>query len=191
MHRLLQASILLDSAEEGEDQLQYARRIIDQLPDRYKLDAICKRCNDKKMGAQKAQEASDKFYLSLYLQVRTTFVDLSHPYQNHPVTAEGIIVGVGEKYLNCLIPSMGEDRRIYFEDIKEIKEAKYEESTKTNIIIWQDGTPQELRVMSEVKVRVSAKTRGEFDMNILDSWLILDEYSLNAKRMILLAPNAA
>lgn len=64
---------------------------------------------------------------------------------------------VGKTYLKCLVPSLGEDRQVFFADAVGMKEHSYDEKTQTNVVVWEDGTREEIKVLSEVLVTVSAK----------------------------------
>ncbi len=74
-------------------------------------------------------------------------------------------MSTGEKYLQCLIPELWEDRMIYFEDL-DIQSHSFDKETNRNIVIWRDEARQPIDAFSEVKIIVSAKTKGQPDVGI-------------------------
>ena len=90
VHRLLQAT--LDDDVDGFPMTQQ------------EIQAVADHCNDMRMAAKKAQERSDRVFLSLYLQ-------------RNPITsALGVCLGVGEKTFTCFVPSLGMSTRVFLQE---------------------------------------------------------------------------
>lgn len=103
---------MLDEAEQGmlaqpSESLQYDGQLqeaMSLLAGREKLGKISEHCNDRKLAARKAQEASDKVFLCLLLKAK-------------PVIKEAIVLGLSEKFISCIIATYGVEKRIYMEDL--------------------------------------------------------------------------
>lgn len=142
VHRLLQASLSIEQTNVIEEQ----KKIMSSLPERKALDRICTQCNTKKVNAQRAEESSDRIYLSLYFRA-------------HPLEAKGVIIFVGKDHITCLVPSMGINSEIFYEDIEGAKKI-----SKKDAILWDGDSTQELQLLTEVDVLVCAH---EKELNIM------------------------
>lgn len=130
------------------------------------------------------------------------------------MVTEAVVLSAGQSYLQVLVPSLGEDGRIYFEDQKyknpnkkkekkeknekkdkekkdkaekgqqvdavmaqidenrnkeewEIEGSTYDDAKLENVVIWPGGKKQVLKTLSEVRVLVCAKSKGQLDVDIL------------------------
>lgn len=89
VHRLLQAT-LDDTVDECLPQKQ--------------IHADAMHCNDKRMSSKKAQERSDRVFLSLYLK------------KNPIESALGVCLGIGEKTFTVFVPSLGLSTRVFLDE---------------------------------------------------------------------------
>jgi len=89
VHRLLQAT-LDDTVDECLPQKQ--------------IHADAMHCNDKRMASKKAQERSDRVFLSLYLK------------KNPIESVLGVCLGIGEKTFTVFIPSLGFSTRVFLDE---------------------------------------------------------------------------
>ncbi|KAL7550644.1 hypothetical protein ACHAWF_016364 [Thalassiosira exigua] len=90
VHRLLQATL--------DDE-------VDDFPlDQKEIHSAASHCNDMRMSAKKAQERSDRVFLSLYLK-------------EHPISSVlGVCLGVGEKTFTVFVPSLGMSTRVFLQE---------------------------------------------------------------------------
>lgn len=111
VHRLLQATI------EGPEAV--ARFGMSSA----QVHGVADHCNEKKMGAKKAQERSDRVFLSLYLKSK-------------PITgAFGIVISLGEKSFTVLLPSLGLEQRVFLDDHLDILTFTYDEKEDGDKVI--------------------------------------------------------
>mmetsp|Transcript_28395 Transcript_28395/g.58303 ORF Transcript_28395/g.58303 Transcript_28395/m.58303 type:complete len:1180 (-) Transcript_28395:105-3644(-) len=111
VHRLLQATL--------DDN-------VDEFPQNSsEIHAVASHCNGKKMAAKKAQERSDRVFLSLYLK--------SNPISS----ALGVCLGVGEKTFTVFVPSLGMSTRVFLEEHEDVFDVNaFEDSNgKRKIVI--------------------------------------------------------
>jgi len=108
VHRLLQATI--DGKEE-----------VDQfLLGEEDINAICERCNEKKVGSRKAQERSDMVFLALYLR-------------RNPMKSQlGVVLSVGQKAFTVFVPSLGVSTMLFLEEHQDW--IKFEATDENNIM---------------------------------------------------------
>merc|ERR1712008_345127 len=90
VHRLLQATL--------DDE-------VDDFPRTQKeIQSAALHCNDMRMSAKKAQERSDRVFLSLYLKT-------------NPISSTlGVCLGVGEKTFTVFVPSRGLSTRVVLQE---------------------------------------------------------------------------
>jgi DIS3-like exonuclease 2 len=125
VHRLLQATL----DEDGVSNFPLSQQEIHT--------AAC-HCNDMRMAAKRAQERSDRVFLSLYLK-------------HNPITSIlGVCLSVGEKTFTIFIPSLGLSTRVFLQEHDdEFTYNSYEEcpggkrriimQPKTNIVVGGGG----------------------------------------------------
>lgn len=112
VHRLLQATLDDD---------------VDDYPMKQKeVHEKAGHCNDMRMSAKKAQERSDRVFLSLYLK------------KNPIESVLGVCLGVGEKTFTIFVPSLGMSTRVFLqehEDEFNINAFEEESTGKRRIVI--------------------------------------------------------
>ena len=114
VHRLLAACLNVEPAPEftSED-----------------LEVIAGRCNDKKLAAKKAGEASVELYLGAFVR------------ECGPLTEDGIVVHVMHESVDVLVPDFGIIKRVYFKFCHEVKSFKFQEGHKSHpaevLITWK------------------------------------------------------
>lgn len=92
VHRLLQATLEGEEAVEG-------------FPlDQREVHDAADHCNEMRMSAKKAQERSDRVFLSLYLR------------KNPIESTLGVCLGVGEKTFTVFVPSLGCSTRVFLQE---------------------------------------------------------------------------
>ncbi len=116
VHRLLQAAISQDTTKSIEDLTSE----FSLLPSKDDLSKVAAHCNEKKLSARKAQEASGQLFLCVLLKDR-------------PVIDEAVVLGVGEKFLTVILSSFAIEKRIYLEDLHL---NKVEASGASVILYW-------------------------------------------------------
>ena len=93
------------------------------------LDVIAGRCNDKKLAAKKAGEASVELYLGAFVR------------ECGPLTEDGIVVHVMHESVDVLVPDFGIIKRVYFKFSDEVKSFVFQEGHKTRaaevLITWK------------------------------------------------------
>jgi len=77
------------------------------LPPLAELAECVRSCNEKKLAAKGAQEASQNAYLASYLEA-------------HPTDAPAVVFGVGAKSMSVAVPGMGLDARLFVDDMPRV-----------------------------------------------------------------------
>lgn len=104
VHRLLQAS--LDGKEAVRDFYQPEDEI----------QTISIHCNEKRMASKKAQERSDRVFLSLFLK-------------SNPIDSTlGVVVSIGEKAFTVFVPDLGISSMVYLDEHKDRYDVKVQKS---------------------------------------------------------------
>jgi exoribonuclease R len=124
-------------------------------------------CNEKKMGSKKAQERSDRVYLSLYVKDR--------PIRN----SMALVVGVGESSFTVLIPGMGIESRVYLMDHDDLFDYRAEdESSEEGKVISVTPNQQyvvdsnlewrvlKIKLLERVSVDIVCKEESPIDIKI-------------------------
>ncbi len=93
------------------------------------LDVIAGRCNDMKLAAKRAGEASVELYLGAFVR------------GCGPLSEDGIVVHVMHESVDVLVPDFGIIKRVYFKFCDEVKSFKFQEGHKTHpaevLITWK------------------------------------------------------
>lgn len=76
------------------------------LPTQASLQLQARYCNQQKLAAKNAQDASNRLFMCLYIKSRKRRIETA-----------GVLVGVGKKALDVFLPEFGFDRRIAYVDI--------------------------------------------------------------------------
>ena len=155
VHRLLQATL------DGPQAVKEYYQRMDEISN------VTDHCNDKRMAAKKAQERSDRVFLSLYLR-------------EHPIkSAMGIVVSVGEKSFTVFVPSLGLSARVNLEVHEHLIYESIGEIRRKIIVrrrgggaedgeegpMWTGGSePLEIRVFAKVAVACICKETSPIDV---------------------------
>ncbi|GMI02605.1 hypothetical protein TrST_g12441 [Triparma strigata] len=131
--------------------------------------AVAERCNEMKQAAKKAQERSDRVFLSIFLK-------------HNPIQSTmGVVIGMGEKSFTVLIPEIGAEGRVYLDDMKKrfhhkfvekgedgkktIKISPTEEHRVEKQLTWQN---LDVQLFKKIEVSVTCKEDPPVDIKI---WL--------------------
>ena len=160
MHRLLQAT--LDDAVDN------------YLMTQQEIQAAAGHCNDMRMAAKKAQERSDRVFLSLYLK-------------RNPISSTlGVCLGVGEKTFTVFVPSLGMSTRVFLQEHEDkFNSNAFEDSSGKRRIVIQpktsaDADPPasgdrsqsrswkslEIRVFTKLEVACTCKLQPPIDVRV-------------------------
>jgi len=130
VHRLLSATLQGDAS-------------LDNYPlTEQDLNSSAQHCNHKRMAAKKAQERSDRVFLSLFLR--------TYPIQS----ALGIVMSVGEKTLTVFVPSLGVRQKVFLDDHHHFEYTA--KKKKKQIILRHNGTENDCH-WDEVTIEIFAK----------------------------------
>lgn len=139
VHRLLQAT--LDEEVDGFPQTQK------------EIHAAALHCNDMRMSAKKAQERSDRVFLSLYLKT-------------NPISSTlGVCLGVGEKTFTVFVPSLGLSTRVFLQE--------HEDEFDMNAFEDDDGR-RRIVIHPKTNDVPGMQQPGNGESNTGDSWKSLD-----------------
>eukprot|EP01118_Nematostelium_gracile_P018621 TRINITY_DN8336_c0_g1_i3.p1 TRINITY_DN8336_c0_g1~~TRINITY_DN8336_c0_g1_i3.p1 ORF type:complete len:754 (+),score=236.92 TRINITY_DN8336_c0_g1_i3:352-2613(+) len=115
-----------------------------------KCGEVAEHCNEKKLLARRAQEASSELFLKLLIIA-------------HPHNSDAVVLSLGERFITCIVPTFNQEMKIWMEDLP-IKESKYNEKTGILHISWpqtvgdkKDPSPpiqQDISCYSLIPVRV-------------------------------------
>ena len=72
--------------------------------DRRTVSIVAEQCNRRKLNAKRAQEQSDRVYLCALLRSK-------------PLVEPAVVIDMGERSIDVLIPRLGVEKRIFLEDI--------------------------------------------------------------------------
>lgn len=152
VHRLLAAALLVEYHADDMHE-DYFKKQISGLPDQKACSAIASHCNEKKKNARKAQEASDNLYFCLYLK-------------DHPIVEDAIVLGLGDRFIEIVLPFFGEEMRIYLEDLC-LRGFDWNGTDKKLVLRWPSvagnrtapggSMDQELVTLDVIKVRLVTK----------------------------------
>jgi DIS3-like exonuclease 2 len=137
VHRLLQAT--LDDDVDGFPMTQQ------------EIQAAAGHCNDMRMAAKKAQERSDRVFLSLYLK------------RNPISSALGVCLGVGEKTFTCFVPSLGMSTRVFLQEHED----------EFDINAFEDSSGKR-RIVIQPKTNAGVKPLAADDVSRGRSWKSLE-----------------
>jgi len=139
VHRLLQATL----DEEVDDFPQTQKEI----------HSAALHCNDMRMSAKKAQERSDRVFLSLYLKT-------------NPISSTlGVCLGVGEKTFTVFVPSLGLSTRVFLQE--------HEDEFDVNAFEDDDGG-RRIVIRPKTNDVPGMQRPGDGEGNAGDSWKSLD-----------------
>jgi DIS3-like exonuclease 2 len=158
VHRLLQATI--------DDN-------VDEFPqNQSEIHSAAGHCNEKRMAAKKAQERSDRVFLSLYLK-------------KNPITSTlGVCLSVGEKTFTVFVPKLGASIKVFLQEHEDCfnTNAYTDDDGKRHIVINPktdlipgmqpgDGTEPtwkslDIRVFTKLEVSCTCKARPPIDVRV-------------------------
>lgn len=78
------------------------------------IDARAKACNEKKLAAKNAQEASDRLFLSVYLRQHHGAPSLP------PFLTSGMVISLGATSFTLLLPALDLEHRLHIRDISGV-----------------------------------------------------------------------
>jgi exoribonuclease R len=168
VHRLLQATL-----DDTVENFPSAQKEIHEMADH---------CNDMRMNARKAQDRSDRVFLSLYLK-------------KNPISSVlGVCLSVGEKTFTVFVPSLGISTRVFLQEHEdEFTINAYKDSNdkrriviqpKTDVIPGMDPTAVaavdekgsssiergwkslDIRVFTKLEVACSCKNQAPIDVRV-------------------------
>lgn len=160
VHRLLQATL------EGPEAVKEYKQSINQI------STVTSHCNDKRMASKRAQERSDRVFLSLYLR------------ENPIPRVMGIVVSIGVKSFTVFVPSLGFSQRVILDEHDHLSYEPSGDDTRKSITVrsrstaedttlWTGGTiPLEVKVFAKVCVRCTCKVRSPIDVvvHLIGPW---------------------
>jgi DIS3-like exonuclease 2 len=162
VHRLLQATI--------DDN-------VDEFPqNQCEIHASAGHCNEKRMAAKKAQERSDRVFLSLYLK------------KNPIMSTLGVCLSVGEKTFTVFVPKLGASIKVFLQEHEDCFDtnAYTDDDGKRHIIInpktdaipgmqsdmksdngsWPALKSLDIRVFTKLEVSCTCKDRPPIDVRV-------------------------
>jgi len=155
VHRLLQAT--LDGPEAVSD---YATKQSQE-----EIQTICTHCNDKRMKSKKAQERSDRIFLSIFLK-------------SNPISSTlGVVVSIGEKAFTVFVPSIGISGLVYLDKHQDTFNARILNNEKSKnremMLIPLDGSsPIDIKIFSKISIGCYCKEEPPIDvtLKVVGSW---------------------
>lgn len=155
VHRLLQATI------DGEE-------AVNEFPqEQTEIQATCDHCNEKRLDSKKAQDRSDRVFLSLYLKA-------------NPVKSTlGVVVSVGDKAFTVFVPELGVTTLVYLDEHKDKYTAnvqKNDEGQRRMTLVpvkGQGGQRVEINLFQKVAVSCVCKETPPIDVSLrlVGNWM--------------------
>lgn len=159
VHRLLQATL--------DDN-------VDEFPqNQSEIHSAAGHCNDKRMSAKKAQDRSDRVFLSLYLK------------KNPIASTLGVCLSVGEKTFTVFVPSLGTSIKVFLQEHEDCfnTNAYTDDNGKRHIVIQpksnvvpgmqlEDATGEpswkslDIKVFTKLEVTCTCKPRPPIDVRV-------------------------
>mmetsp|Transcript_28620 Transcript_28620/g.52282 ORF Transcript_28620/g.52282 Transcript_28620/m.52282 type:complete len:1077 (-) Transcript_28620:756-3986(-) len=148
VHRLLEATI------DGEDAISNFGQ------SQSEIHSTAEHCNDKKVASKKAQDRSDRVFLSIYLK--------SKPLKN----TMGVVLSVGEKTFTVYVPELGVSTIVFLDEHKETFDSQsFCDNDKRRILMTPkksgNATPVEIRVFSKLAVSCYCKEAPPINVSIM------------------------
>ncbi len=153
VHRLLQATL------DGKEAVNNF-----SLPES-EIQTICGHCNEMRMNSKKAQERSDRVFLSLYLK--------SNPIEK----TLGVVVSIGEKAFTTFVPDLGVTTMVYLDEHKDKYEAyvqKNDDGQRRIMLIPLENKKDRLDITLFQKIAVSCRCKEappiDVSLKIVGKW---------------------
>lgn len=149
VHRLLQATL------DGPSAVQYYPQ------DQAEIQAICGHCNEKRMASKKAQERSDRIFLSIFLKT------------NPILSTLGVCVSVGDKAFTVYVPEIGINTLVYLDDHAELYEARVQKDkasgNRSMTLVPKHGSGRsrlDIQVFSKLSISCHCKEEPPIDVKL-------------------------
>mmetsp|Transcript_5872 Transcript_5872/g.11108 ORF Transcript_5872/g.11108 Transcript_5872/m.11108 type:complete len:975 (-) Transcript_5872:532-3456(-) len=147
VHRLLQATL---DGKEAVEEFQMSEE---------EIQAICTHCNDKRMASKKAQERSDRVFLSIYLK------------SNPIISTLGVVISIGAKAFTVYVPSIGVSGMVYLDEHSEGFETKvinHDSGRRTMILTpkGSDATPININIFTKLVISCHCKDEPPLDVKL-------------------------
>lgn len=148
VHRLLQAT--LDGQEAVEKFPQSEEE----------LQGLCVHSNDKRMASKKAQERSDRVFLSIFLKF------------NPMKSTLGVVTSIGMKAFTVFVPSIGVSSLVYLDEHVDIYEARVvvneETGDRSMTLVPKDKQYRkiEIKVMAKLDIACHCKEEPPIDVRL-------------------------
>lgn len=147
---------------------------VDEFPqNQSEIHSAAGHCNDKRMSAKKAQDRSDRVFLSLYLK------------KNPIASTLGVCLSVGEKTFTVFVPSLGASIKVFLQEHEDCfnTNAYTDDNGKRHIVIQpktnvvpgmqlEDGTHEhswkalDIKVFTKLEVSCTCKPRPPIDVRV-------------------------
>lgn len=140
VHRLLQATL------DGPVAVNAFQKSQEELQDN------CTHCNEKRMASKKAQERSDRIFLSIFLKISPLMSTL------------GVVISIGDKAFTVFVPDLGMNGLVYLDDHEDSYDArvsKDKESGKRSMILLPKSNGQRLEIRMFAKLAISCYCKEE------------------------------
>jgi DIS3-like exonuclease 2 len=155
VHRLLQAT--LDGGEAVKNYRQ----------SKSEIQSVCEHCNEKRMDSKKAQERSDRVFLSLFLKanpIRSTL---------------GVVVSIGEKAFTVFVPKLGITTMVFLDEHKDRYNASIQKNDKgqrkmTLLPIKENtGKRVDIKLFTKIAVSCICKEKPPIDVSlrVVGNWI--------------------
>ena len=148
VHRLLQATL------DGE------KAVSKFYQGQSEIQSICEHCNDKRMASKKAQDRSDRVFLSLYLKA-------------NPIDSTlGVVVSIGEKAFTVFVPKLGVTTMVYLDEHKDRFNTNVQKNDNGQrrmimIPINKDiGQRVDIKLFTKIAVSCNCKVKPPIDVSL-------------------------
>jgi len=157
VHRLLQATIdgkdAVRSYSHGEEEIQ----------------GIARHCNEKRVASKKAQERSERVFLSIFLK------------KNPVESTLGVVLSVGEKAFTVFVPAFGLSAMVFVDDHTAqyditVNSRKDDDKTKRSMIMKHKEKDQEIiNIKTFTKLNISCRCKEkppiDISLRVVGPWL--------------------
>jgi DIS3-like exonuclease 2 len=128
------------------------------------VHSIAEHCNAKRMGAKRASERSDRVFLSIFLD-------------SNPIMGTlGLVIGIGQTSFTVLVPSLGIDQLVNFNNSAEVWEFSFHETDKAIHAKAKNSathTSVVIKLFAKIKVNVVSKRTSPIDVivDVVGPWI--------------------
>jgi DIS3-like exonuclease 2 len=148
VHRLLQATL------DGPSTVQNYKQSESET------QSICDHCNDKRMKSKKAQDRSDRVFLSLFLKAQPIKSTL------------GVVVSVGEKAFTVFVPDLGVTTKVYLDEHRDIYDVHVQQNEKGQRRMFlvpingHTGPKLDIKLFQKITVSCHCKEKPPIDVSL-------------------------